>query len=856
MLLKRSTLWVSLAAILAVAGCGSGGSGSKDSGTNPPVTNPGGGNGGGSNTEVTVSGVAVKGVLKGAKVTAYELDANGQRLANPVGTTETKADGSYELKLTSAYAGGLIEVEVSVIAGTKMVCDASNCGGAAEAEEIDLPSDFVLSAIVEKPSAANTVSASVTAWSTMAANRAKALIADSSKSLAEAARQANAEVSQVVGFDIAKTPSRGLSQLEGATGAQAQYAVMNAAVAEILFSTGDTTGLTSRLNSFTRALEDGVVGDASDSLNLADLSSAVRNVASRVTLDASAVEAINNQTSQYDAAGSDGLKPEYDEDLVVDEGATQEEKIGKFQAFVSQARTWISQVQELDTDKITNAVGVDAEAVETILGSNEDFAFVGLALDEVSSFIVENGASLQDYITDGHQRTLTITDEGTTIGSAKLTFADEGGLTVSVVGSVAGAAAETYKSFNLVLDTTLPVDSVVALAEDEGSLSLSLARLMASTTMTLSGHVGDGVNNPLTLNKLRVNLELDKAVESLETEVINSNFKSAEFAGDVSIARDGVSFKGSVDLKAVKLVSGFNVEGLGSSPLSIKHFRIAGEFTPAEGHSFAASAAMDLQNASTFDVFAWSDYSGRNDQLWAPVDRSVIQSFVSFDLDETENWGLLVGIQPGRSSFISSHNYTGGSYESEATAQQIEIAVNQARAALANEFAGNTQLANAIDIERIKIDAGSDWGYNYSDLVVWYQLPDLETATNFAKAAFSASVKVNIPELQAAQVTATVNRTALKGGSALANVKWNGGDYSIAVSSPDVDAAGVINLRFFNSQGYELNIQAQVDAHRDLTDMTGKALLNGEQVGEVEYRRGFPVIVYPNGNEEIFESLF
>src|SRR5690606_27915518 len=143
-------------------------------------------------------------------------------------------------------------------------------------------------------------------------------------------------------------------------------------------------------------------------------------------------------------------------------------------------------------------------------------------------------------------------------------------------------------------------------------------------------------------------------------------------------------------------------------------------------------------------------YSGRNDQLWAPVDRSVIQSFVSFDLDETENWDLTldVGIQPGRSSFISSHNYTGGRHESEATAQQIEIAVNQARAALANEFAGNTQLANAIDIDRIKIDAGSDWGYNYSDgynysgLVVRYQLPDLETATNFAKAAFSASVKI------------------------------------------------------------------------------------------------------------------
>lgn len=324
MSLKHPFLRVSLATILALTGCGSGGGSdpTPDPKDNPPTTPEGPDTG----SDVTVSGVAVKGLLKGAKVTAYELDGTGKRLPDAVGTATTDANGAYELELTDAYTGGTIEVEVSVVEGTKMLCDAVRCGSATQSEEMDLPADFTLAAIVEKPASSSTVKASVTAWTTMAAKRAKAILAaDANKSIKEAAKQANAEVSQVVGFDVAATESRGLSQISESAGAQAQYAVMNAAVAEVLFQGSDGSDLTERLNAFTSALEDGVVGNA-DGVTIAELANAVRQVADRVELDAEASEAINNQTTQYDVAGDDGFAPEYDEDLVVDEDATQEEK--------------------------------------------------------------------------------------------------------------------------------------------------------------------------------------------------------------------------------------------------------------------------------------------------------------------------------------------------------------------------------------------------------------------------------------------------------------------------------------------------------------------------------------------------
>lgn len=863
MLFKRP-FFLTLFALIVLTGCGGGGSSHS-----PPDSDPDDGD---TNTSVTVSGVATKGLLRGAKVTAYELDDAGNRLADAVGSAETDTNGAYELELTEAYTGGVIEVEVSVIEGTRMICDATQCGSAAQSEEVSLPSDFVLSAIVEKPSSSNTVKASVTAWSSMAAKRAKAILAtDTSKSVKDAARQANSEVSQVVGFDISATESRDLSQIASATGAQAQYAVMNAVVAELLFQGSDGSDLTVKLNSFASALEDGVFGDGDDSVQLADLAAVVRQVAENVELDAVASEAIDNQTAQYDAAGEEGFVPEYDEDLAVDEGASDDDKIAAFQSFVTQTRTWVSQVEALNDGSLSLDVDGDVATVEAILvGDTQDqFLLVGLALDQVSSFLVTNAASIQQYITEGAEEEISITDElGTAIGTATLTFADDNGLQISISGAATGEHSTTYVPFSLTLDTNLPTDALTAAAEeDEGGtyVALNVAKLLVSNNLTLSGYVGDAEGiNPLTLNELSVTLELDQALEGGELD-INSHFKSAALAGSVTIASEGASFTGEVELQLVKLLSGFALLGEEVSPVSFKYLRVGGEFTTADGtRSFSASATLDVKNAATFDTLLWSDYSGATTDVFSTTDNTLVEAILGVELDSVSDWWLSVNgdfsAGPAGLTVNGDHAVTGDDWDftdqRTTTAEEYASIEAAIRAVVAEEFDGNTDLAEAVTLGYVDIGGNkSDGAWIWAEI----ELPNLETAEQFLQASFTLTAKVNIPELQAAQVTSTISRGALNGGSARVNVKWNGGNYTMLASSEDLETDVTVNFRLFNTQGYELNLDlafASDEEGGDLTDITGKALLNGEQIGTVEFREGAPVIVYPNGDEEVFESLY
>lgn len=887
--LKRPLAGLCLASLVALAGCGGSSGGSKSN--DGPITEvPGGGDNTGGGSDVTLSGVATKGVLKGARVTAYELNSAGARLADAVGSATTDNAGAYELELNDDYQGGLLDIEVSVVEGTRMVCDAAACGSVAKGGEVVLPAGFTLSAIVEKSANSNTINASVTAWSTMAANRAKAIIAaDATQDIAGASKQAVSEVSQVVGFDIAKTTSRGLSQIDGANSAEAQYAVMNAAVAEILFQNSGSD-LNTLFAGFASSLNDGVVGGADDVVKLAELSSAVRRVVDSVAnLDASASEALNNQTAQYDAAGSAGFAPEYDEELVVDEGATQEQKIAAFQAFVAQTRTWVSSIGEADSEQLDLAIDADAEAVQAILDADtqNQFQFVGLVLDQTNAFLISNAANVQQYITSGAEKSISIKDDaGAEVGTATLVFADEDGLQVSVVGAVTGKASTTYLPFSLVVDTNLPIDALAVTAEEdyEGTyLDVRIAKLLASNTVTLSGYVEDGKGGKtLTLNQVSVSLELDKALEGegVATDDINTNFKSASLVGDVRIAHEGVTFAGNVEAELVKLVSGSLIN---SSPISLKSFRVIGEFSMADGsHSFSASASLDVKNAASFDTFAWSEYSNARMSFYGTPSVTLVDQLLGHNSQEAstlwlqayayadgDNW-FDYNFQPRDVPYDGERPYAWDTRRLEPTERAaIEVAVRQMIAA---DLDGNTQLAGEMKITGFSLRASAwpetshdgsgivlgDTHYS-SSLYADARFPDLETAENFMKVAFTLSAQVKIPELETAQVTATINRSSYRGGSLRTNVKWNNGNYTILLSSDDIEAATAANVSIFNSQGYELNLDLTFKSGEEggsIADLTGKALLNGEQVGTVEYRGGMPVIVYPNGDEEIFESLY
>jgi hypothetical protein len=93
-----------IALALALTGCGGGGGGDAST----PA--PGAPVGVTPAAERTVQGTAAKGLIKGAKVSLYALDAQGVRGAAALATAITGADGTYKLQVAASVQNFVIEV--------------------------------------------------------------------------------------------------------------------------------------------------------------------------------------------------------------------------------------------------------------------------------------------------------------------------------------------------------------------------------------------------------------------------------------------------------------------------------------------------------------------------------------------------------------------------------------------------------------------------------------------------------------------------------------------------------------------------------------------------------------------------
>ncbi len=1037
---KQSALLLAISSSLLLGGCSSGGS---SSGTEPTSV-----------TTRTVAGEAVKGVMKYATVTAYELDSQGNRLWS-VGSTETDDKGEYSLSLTDSYQNGPIEVVISVNARTRMTCDSQACG--SQGVDVELPANFSLSAISDIASGEETISTPVTAWSTMAASRTKTL-ADQGKPLSAAAQQARAEVNQVAGFDVANTRAKAVTDLEGANPREAQAAVMNAVVAELIFSGGD---ISDNLANFAKALDDGTVGDSNDSFNIPQLADATRRVMdSTPELDSDTKDALNTQAAQYDSADA-GFEPTYDEDLAVGSDSTQAEKIAAFKKFVSQARTWVASVEELDSDQLGAAIQVDVDTIQAALGEGP-LNSLQMSMEIIAQslgLVVLDPADIQTALENGESRELAIVDGEVEVGTATLSFGNDHGLVVNLTGAVTGQSATNYLPFTLSLDTNLPIS---ALDLSTGTVS----NLLSANTMTLHGHVENGTGSKLLqLNGLEARLNLTQAVanaEGVSSEQLNSRFSNASLAGSVTLsAESGEHFTGDIEARLTRLTE--NRIPLNDVPISFERLRVAGEFQSADGSRFRSSATLNINNAASFDTFAWAEYNDRSIPVnlmvegatlepllalvpeeavlphayigsWAHEDgirdawfdaggyqgdsstrhhfgelsganvsavanavrdailaqlpetltftgyNEIIEDEDTFELTTVEaldsgSLAAYVWTDPGKvyldvypdspllpegfssarvasglaeGDDISLHSDNDGELlflrfwspafitdsQTAVTSVLSELGLADAQVdyAHATEFApwnegafgsveytrpaelayyesclsdpeaqlpllghswfdptwGNAEWAcadatlswfhesGALDADTLasfdglvfdalgtefgdfaaQLSLNGYWLNNYGYLYVDAQTPDLETADNFINASFTLTAGVDMPELPAANVTATASRKSYRGGSLLANVKWNGGQYSLALASDDLESPETVTARIFNPQGYELTLNGKFDANGDFTGLTGDALLNGEDIGDVVTRNGIPMITYPNGDITEFESLF
>ena len=604
--LKTASLALAISS-LTLAGCGGSGSSSSSS-PSTPVTQP--------PSATQVSGAAVKGVLRQAQVVAWELDANGAQVRK-VGEAITDADGQYSIDLTSAYQGGVIEIEVSATPETRMVCDATDCAGVARGEEYELPDSFRMSAVTANPDGAKTLSAPVTAWSTMAANRAKALVADG-RSLSQAATRAAAEVSLVAGFDVARTPARSITNMDNASEAEKKAAVMNAVIAEVVFQPGGTVeSIAQRFESLAKVLEDGKLDD-DDS----DFTSAVSAASAAIIaipevkeqLPQSVISEVNLQ-AELIAEGIDAGES-INDDLLADGVAS---KVEQFQQFVAQVRAWASSIEALDGDQLATAINADQDTIRAIFDETTQgqFEYLGLVVDSVNRFLMNNLEEANDMIRSGGTKTVNVyrdlNEQGELLGTATLAVSNNNGLRVQVTGTAGG----THQPVALTLQTTIPVTALELTPAKYGTLPI-LSALQQNNVWALSGSVG----NNLKLNDLTLTLNLSSALNSTlaggvfgeEASTLDARFVSASLTGDIEVSSDeGDRFTGNVDVELSRLAdSAIRYPTLNASRISLKRFKLSGGFMSSNPgvSSFDAAVTLNVDNSTEFDVVAWADFSG------------------------------------------------------------------------------------------------------------------------------------------------------------------------------------------------------------------------------------------------------
>ncbi|EHJ06486.1 hypothetical protein KYE_00359 [Marinobacter manganoxydans MnI7-9] len=809
--------------------------------------------------------------MKNAVVTAYELDDSGERLDTPVGTTTTDNEGQYRIELNDNYEGGLVEIEITVNSETRMVCDASACG--TKGSDVTLPGDFKLNAIGKASAPGSAVSVPVTAWSTMAAKRAKTLVAGG-KSVADAARQAKAEVSQVAGFDIENTVARDVNDLTGASAAEAQAAVMNAAVAELVFSGGENVAAT--LDSFSDALNDGSI-NSEDTFTAASLSSAVKTVVETTDgLDDETQESLNNQTAQFDAAG-DNLAPSYDEELDLDEGATQADKVAAFQSFVSQFRSWAGSIDETaaalqdETSAVSVALDADAETVSDV------FAQAGVTGDLVSKVLdafsqqlagTEGRAALLDALENGTPFTapLNWTDEEdpTVTGTmdAELVFEDtESGLKATATGSVSQIGGET-REFDLVIGTSLSQSDLDLTYDAEKVLSL-----LAQNNVSVSGTVGDGTGFDRAALDLVANLELSESIAGEVTaDAVLEKFSAITLNGSVALANpEAASFDGEISVKAVNM-TGSSFSAL-DEPFSPESFALAGDFTATSGRTFNLSTSLNSSSAQRFNLFTYLDYNDTTAAFDFEVDRAEVSQFVEYDETAQDFWfdiysyGSCYDFDSGTEVFgervansgwydseLGFYDYNCNVLDSAENDAVDQLILGKLETAVGATVAGQSSIQNVW----VSGSSASDLAEVNADIT----FPDLETAENFVNLSFNIAAGVSLADMPKATAVVTLTRSTLNGGSVLANVSWDGGSYSLKVSTDELNAENPeVSLAFWNPQGFRLEAVGSETAS-GVQSLTGNVFVNGEDIGDVELRNGVPVITYPNGEETVFETLF
>jgi hypothetical protein len=766
----------------------------------------GGGDGGSGGFSATSSGVANKGIIRHGSVIAEELDSSGTVLRT-VGNDETNPQGQYSLTVGGDYSGGPILLTISGKSdgSTVMVCDVEGgCNGIAYGDTLSLGTDFSMHAIIPPVTDGEAISAQITPFTHMAAQR----VLSGGSATAETVNNAISEVSQMVGVQILDVPPVDITDPAAVAAASPEalaYAAFDAGAGQLVFAQG---GVNAGLAIMATAFEDGKFTSA-DGFSAQDLVDAVTAQAQARGINTMELQhVVSVIESQINPDGSYDPEPS---------GTATQEAVKQARALMTETRTWVTSLEDLQTP--LDAFGNNLDTAGQVVDDNSEVLAdsLGYVLNAVA---VELESQLQAGTLAVGTYPVTVVDgTGTTLGTASAVIADEGGVAITVTASNINGV-----DVDVAIGTNIPVTA------------------FAGTTFTLSGadlSVSGSVSNAqatMSLDQMDLMAEFDSEVSIDPTGTIPSTdpvLSSASLSGGLTVQAAGASFSGTSSMSFVSLNSppgdiGNNAPSL--AKLSLSEISLNGEFATASD-SFSADMTLTVNNAADFDTLGFLTYS---------PDETADLSYTT-DVLGAESYAAGLGIvslsyanyywYPNETCF--SGQDTGGIYVYQcATGDVLDVA-----GYLTAQYPGAQSVKYT--------DYTYQPGYTHVTGVINYG--DYESTNNFADVTLSLTLDLALNGYPDTQAVISGNRTAFEGGNVMLSLVHGGHSVTFDATKADGTTPGEGTLTVTNPDGVKLVVSATEGG------VSGTLKVNSTEVGTVEETSNHLILV--RYNDGTFETV-
>ncbi|HHJ18995.1 MAG TPA: hypothetical protein ENJ84_04080 [Gammaproteobacteria bacterium] len=772
----------------------------------------------------TVFGTVAKGLVQKGLVEAFELDdvliKGNLTFSKKVGAAVTDDNGKFTMKLFPQYSLRPIRLIFTARSDTSMTCDVHS-DVCEYGKRVLLPEKFTMDAILPVVPHATRVKAQVTPYTDMAFSRA--LNTDSLT--VNKINAANSEISQMLGFDVLAVEPADITNLPAdASDESLLYAAFLAGAGKLILE--DPDAATKGAEKFGEAFADGAFS-REDAVSIKKLLASTRSAAESAGINnTKAINQFNVVEAQI--GPDDSYNPEPSPPFADD---------------IALAKTLVGEVRSFLTDITADpfdAFSADIKSARKVLNQNSQ-ALIEMFTNVITQVAEDfDGKTEEELLQGDGKHTVQITDASNTpIGSVVATVStDAQGIKVEITEAETALPNGIQMSFILRPNTS--IDALRGVPFELTSLDINLSGRISNSEVTLA----------MTDFQLIGNLPAATTINQLNEPLRDLNLGKVTLTGtiDISNTQNAINYSGAITLSTVGLESNTPKR---INTMSLEKAVLDGTLSSNDGRSFTAKFELVIDNAASFDTFAFLNYE-------PIVNVSGISTTDPFNtrrvLDAKRYFNAVT---------LHWDSTTDATRLTNADESIEEIAGDIA----AVEVAENRIKKTTPGVTRVKLSSlDFDWSVDAST-TKWagiVDFGDFETAENFVQATLTVTSKLELPGRKDTTAVLTVNREEQSKITGVLTLTNAGRNLSIAAAKIEDNPAGFIAI-FTNSDDAKMTIKVidgeasgAIEVDRVVVDeKTGGSQTFTTQVATItQTDNGVILIRYADDGKDVeFESL-